>query len=247
MRGALVGFLEPVGFAVDVKDFGVMDEAVDQRGDASGGWKDLVPFGEAAVGGDHGALLLVAAADEFEQEIGVAVGIGEVADLIDDEELGACVMAQPAAQSGIAVERGEIAKHLARAGEHDGVALDHGLMGDIPRQGGLAGAVWAAEHGIGGFLEEAQLHQRFDAGAVASFGPVPVEVAQGFEAADMRGFQAALQAAAGAFLFFPSEQPPRPSAGKGFVPIGEQAMQVQCLGFGTQAVAHSSEAPFSAS
>ena len=33
--------------------------------------------------GDEGGFLLVAAADEFEQQVGVAMGVGEVAHLVD--------------------------------------------------------------------------------------------------------------------------------------------------------------------
>ena len=60
-----------------------MDEAVDQGDHAGGVGEDLAPFGEGAVGGDQRALLLVAAVNELEQQIGMTVGIGEVADLIE--------------------------------------------------------------------------------------------------------------------------------------------------------------------
>jgi hypothetical protein len=42
--------------------------------------------------------------------------------------------------------------------------------------------------------------------AVATLGPGPVEVAERLEAADMGGAQSSLQAAAGAFVFLPTEQ-----------------------------------------
>jgi hypothetical protein len=59
-------------------------EAVDERDDTGGGGEDLAPFGEGAVGGDDGGVALVAPADEFEEQVGVAVGVGQVADLVDD-------------------------------------------------------------------------------------------------------------------------------------------------------------------
>jgi hypothetical protein len=46
----------------------------------------------------------------------MAVGIGEIADLVDGEEIGSCIVAQAAAQGGIAVESGEIAEQLSGAG-----------------------------------------------------------------------------------------------------------------------------------
>jgi hypothetical protein len=45
----------------------------------------------------------------------MTIGVGEVADLVDDEQMRTGVMAQTAAQSGIAVECAEIAKQGASA------------------------------------------------------------------------------------------------------------------------------------
>jgi len=70
----------------------------------------------------------------------------------------------------------------------------------------LADAVGADEHDVGGVIEELERHQHIDGGAVATLGPGPVEVAERLEAADMGGAQSSLQAAAGAFVFLPTEQ-----------------------------------------
>ena len=78
-------FLEAGGLALDGQDLGVVDEAVHEGDDAGGVGEDLAPFGERPIGGDERALSLVAATDEFEQQIGMAVGIGEIADLIDGQ------------------------------------------------------------------------------------------------------------------------------------------------------------------
>ena len=98
MIGALVGsllcFLEPVGLALDGEDFGVMDETIDEGDHASGIGKDLAPFCEWAVGGHDGALVLVTSTDELEQQVGMAIGIGEVSDLVDDEQARVGVAAQ---------------------------------------------------------------------------------------------------------------------------------------------------------
>ena len=63
---ALVGFSLAIGLAGDAHDVGAVHEAVDE-GEHCGS------VGEGAVGGDQGAVALVAAADEFEQQVGVAV------------------------------------------------------------------------------------------------------------------------------------------------------------------------------
>src|SRR5208337_905476 len=74
--GAVAGFLEPIGFALDGDDLGVVHQAVDQRDDAGGVRKDFVPFSKRTVGGDQRAFVLVAPRDQLEQHVGVTVGIG---------------------------------------------------------------------------------------------------------------------------------------------------------------------------
>ena len=52
-----------------------------------------------------GCFVLVAATDQFEQQVGMAVGIGEIADLVDDQKVGA----------GVVRERRRKAESLSRA------------------------------------------------------------------------------------------------------------------------------------
>ena len=73
LLGSFLGLLEAIGFALDGEDLGVVDQAIDQGDDAGGVWKDLAPFGEGPVGGDDRAVVLVTAADELEQQIGMAI------------------------------------------------------------------------------------------------------------------------------------------------------------------------------
>ena len=61
----------------------MVDEAVDQGDDTGGIGEDLAPFGEGAVGRDEGGLGLVAARDDLKEQIGVTVGVGQIADLVD--------------------------------------------------------------------------------------------------------------------------------------------------------------------
>lgn len=117
LGGALFGFLEAVGLALDGDDFGLVQEAIDEGDDAGGVGEDLVPLGEGAVGGDDGAPELVAAVGEFEQQIGVAVGVGEVAELVDAEQVEGGEVAQTARQGGGGVGGGEFAEQGAGAAE----------------------------------------------------------------------------------------------------------------------------------
>ena len=79
-------------------------------------------------------------------------------------------------------------------------------------------------------FEEVGGHQGVEGVAVAAFGPGPIEVAGRFETADMSGFEPAFHAAAGALLLRPVEQCFDPSAGDGFHPVRQEAMQIQRLG-----------------
>src|SRR3954447_10528770 len=76
--GALASLLGAIGLALNGDDLGVVEQTVDQGDDAGGAGKGLAPFGERAAGGDDSAALLVAAIDQFEEQVGVAGGVGEV-------------------------------------------------------------------------------------------------------------------------------------------------------------------------
>jgi hypothetical protein len=93
--GSFGGFLQTVGLAVYSDDFGVMDEAVDHRNDTGCVGENLVPFGEVSVGCDQGAFGLVAAADQLEEKVGMAVGVRQVSNFIYDQKRWGSVMRQP--------------------------------------------------------------------------------------------------------------------------------------------------------
>ena len=71
--GAFVGFFLSVGVALDAHDVGAVHEAVDQGDDAGAIGEYLAPVGKGAVGGNQGAVSLVAAVDELEQQVGASL------------------------------------------------------------------------------------------------------------------------------------------------------------------------------
>jgi hypothetical protein len=101
----------------------------------------------------------------------VSVRVGQITDLVDHKQRRTGVMAQPAPQSGIAVQRAEIAEQLARAGEQNIEPLERRLMGDVLRDRRFTDTVWPNQHDVGGVLEELQRHQRIDDGPITAFGP----------------------------------------------------------------------------
>src|SRR5271165_6585991 len=121
LLGAVMSFLEAIGVAFDGDDLGIVNEAADQGDDARGVGKHLAPFGERPIGGDQRALALIAPRDQFEHEVGMAIGIGEISDFVDHQQLRARIVAQAASQCGIAIERAKVAQQLASAGEQDRV------------------------------------------------------------------------------------------------------------------------------
>jgi hypothetical protein len=60
-----------------------MHQSVDNGDDAGRVREHLAPFGERAVGGHEGRLEFVTAVDDVEQQIGVAIAVGEVTDFVD--------------------------------------------------------------------------------------------------------------------------------------------------------------------
>src|SRR5262249_2833064 len=190
---ALFGLLAPVGLAIESVDLDMMNEAIDEGDDAGSVGEHLVPFDERTVGGDERARLLVAARDELEEEVGVAVGVGEIADLLDDEEGRTYVAAQAPAQCGIALERGEIAEHVTVGGEQHGMSGGGGLGGEVLGAHRLARAVGRDQDDVAWLLEELERHQRLDRPTIALPGPSPIEVAQGLEGSDMGLCQAPLE------------------------------------------------------
>ena len=111
-RRPFLSLLAAIGLALDGEDFGMMDQPVDQGDHATGAGEDFAPFREGFVGADQRALLLMSAVDEFEQQIGMPVRVGQIADLVDDEERRRGIAAQPLAQDGRAIQPGQVAQKL---------------------------------------------------------------------------------------------------------------------------------------
>ena len=81
-------FFETITVPLDVDHPAVVEEPIeDGRGD-HGVAKELLPVGEALVGGDDRRALLIAIRDELEEEIGFPAVHGQVDGFIDDHEAG---------------------------------------------------------------------------------------------------------------------------------------------------------------
>ena len=84
---AFEGGTAAVALDVHLEDRGVVDQAIDdgQRHRLVG--EDLSPFAERLVGGDEERSPFVAGADEFEKHAGFGLVLGDVGDVIEDQQM----------------------------------------------------------------------------------------------------------------------------------------------------------------
>jgi hypothetical protein len=68
--GGLLGLAGPVALALDGDDVGVVDDAIDEGGGARRVGEDGGPVAEGEIRGEDEALLLIATADDLEEEVG---------------------------------------------------------------------------------------------------------------------------------------------------------------------------------
>ena len=78
-----------IALDVHLEDRRVVDEAID-GGERHGGiGEDLAPFAEGLVGGDEDGAALVAGADQLEQDAGLGLVLGDVGEVVEDQEVEA--------------------------------------------------------------------------------------------------------------------------------------------------------------
>ena len=94
---------------------------------------------------EHRALLDVPLVDDVEEHIGGIVAVGEVADLVDHEDVRLDVAGERAAQEAIATGAGEVVDELRAVREERVEAVLHRAVRDGDRQVGLAASRLAVE------------------------------------------------------------------------------------------------------
>lgn len=78
----------------------MLGEAVDEGGDACSAGEDGAPLLVREVGGDDRGPLLVPTADDRVQQVGGAAVAGEVAELVQDQQVDGGVAPQPPLERG---------------------------------------------------------------------------------------------------------------------------------------------------
>ena len=84
---AFEGRATAVAFDVHLEDGGVMNEAVDDRDCHCLVREDFAPLAKGLVGGDEEGSPLVAGADEFKEHAGFGLVLGDVGDVIEDQQM----------------------------------------------------------------------------------------------------------------------------------------------------------------
>ena len=84
---AFEGGAASVAFDVHLEDGGVVDKAIDdgERHRLIG--EDLSPFAERLVSGDQQGSALVSGTDEFEQDAGFGLILGDIGEVIEDQQV----------------------------------------------------------------------------------------------------------------------------------------------------------------
>ena len=77
-------------FVSGLDDIAMMRKPVQQRGGHFGIEEDTWPFAKVEIGGDDDRGPLVEEADEMEQELAAGLGEGQIAELVEDDEVQAC-------------------------------------------------------------------------------------------------------------------------------------------------------------
>ena len=157
---------------------------------------------EGQVGREHETLPFVPSADDLEEEVGGAGVVGEVPELVEDQEAPLAVVVEPAREAARGLLAAEIEQELGGGGEEDVMAGEHRLVRDVLGDHRLAEALGGDEDEVAAGGEEVEAQGGLDGGAVDARGPGPVEVGHRGEAAEATAQEAAFEAAAGAFLLF---------------------------------------------
>ena len=123
----MLGGSTSIAFDIHLEDGCVVNEPVD--GGQCHGWigEDGIPFPEGLVGRDQHGAAFVSRADEFEEHTGFGLLLGNVGDVIEDQQMELVEFCDGAFEDEIAPCLLEFLDQIGGAAEEDAVAfLDKG-------------------------------------------------------------------------------------------------------------------------
>ena len=133
-----------------------MDESVGDGGGGGAVVEELPPILECEVGGDDGRGALVAPVEDLIEQIRAAGIEGQIAQLVDEEQLGCGPGGETAVEAILGLSGDEIVDEICGGGEADAVAAEASELSDGVSEVGLADAAGADEDTIGFVRDEVE-------------------------------------------------------------------------------------------
>ena len=152
-------FLETEGLALDVDRRRMMEQTVQNRRGQGLISEDVSPDQKAFVGGQDEAGLLVASAEEPEEQTGFFPGEGQVPDLIQNQELGECQHRQGFFQLLFHLGLPELSQEVLEGEEQHPIARFHGLDSQGDREMRFSHSWRTEEDHVFGSINEGQTGQ----------------------------------------------------------------------------------------
>ncbi|CCF83959.1 hypothetical protein NITHO_2920001 [Nitrolancea hollandica Lb] len=160
LRGrALQALPEAIALALQEQDRAPVNEAVEERGCHPLMAEDLRPVREVQVRGKSDAGAFVAIGEELEEQLGGVLGEGQVADLIDQDEVEALQVGQQLREPQRLLRQFEFARQGGSGAEEDPIPAQAGGAADPQEEMSLADAAGAEQKDILVLGDEAVLRQ----------------------------------------------------------------------------------------
>ena len=156
---ALLCGVSPVAGDVEFQDDGVVHHPVDGRGGGHGVGEDAFPLREDQVGRDAQGPAFVAFGDQGEEDLGLLVALGQVAQIVQEQEVEVVQLAQLSGQVEVALGGQKILHQAVGRYEEYGAAGFHQAVSQGAERVGLAGAGEPEGQHIDAVVHEAAVGQ----------------------------------------------------------------------------------------
>lgn len=136
----------PVGRAVEGDETTALEQTIDDGFGQIGVVEDFAPGGGGLVcGQDHGSFGKVTVVDEVVEDVGCVGAVGQVAHLVDDQDMDADVGTKNVLEAASPRRPGQVIDESGRGGEHGLEAVLDGAVGNGDCEVSLAPAAAAME------------------------------------------------------------------------------------------------------
>ena len=161
--------------------------------------EDGAPLLEGQVRGDDDRALLVAAADDVEEQIGGASVAGDVAEFVENQQVRCDVSLETTRGRWEGLLSEQVGECGVERGESDGVALLEGAQAEVLGERALADAGRSAQQDVLGVLDEVEAEQVLVALAIDLLGVGPLKLVEWLEGSERGGLRPAQEIASVAF------------------------------------------------